>query len=340
VQVNLNSGVLLQAVAQFLLANTTVDRKSVHSALDPLMPLLVDRLGEPNARVDKTAREALLGVGRCQCVGAPFTAQFLLKLPKKKTVHARVFTSRLMILTALALDYGVQPESRDGVPLESTVQLAMECFSNKDGDVRDNCVKLVGACYMHIGLGRIEGYLSNLRPAQREVFDAEFDRISGGHGAGHGAGGKSPAGGGGLPPPAVPPPRGGGGGGAAYQQEEQGFDDQEPQEFTCQFCGRQDSSFTPEALDVHYWRDCAMLTQCNFCQQVIEISTLRTHLTDECESGQAAQEAGANISAHECPLCRADIGNGEDQDWLDHLLQAGCPQNPRSNGQAGSAPGQ
>ena len=47
------------------------------------------------------------------------------------------------------------------------------------GDVRENSVKLVAACYMHVGLRRIEGYLSNLRPAQREVFDAEFERVSG-----------------------------------------------------------------------------------------------------------------------------------------------------------------
>merc|ERR1719454_1544241 len=79
---------------------------------------------------------------------------------------------------------------------------------------------------------------------------------------------------------------------SSQQQEEASYEEQEPPEFTCQFCGRQDSSFTPEALDVHYWRDCPMLTQCEFCQQVIEISTLRIHLCEECEKGEPAQAKG------------------------------------------------
>jgi hypothetical protein len=145
------------------------------------MPLLVDRLGDANDRVDKMARDALLNFARCQHVGAAFTAQYLLKSPEKKSaaaVHARVFSSRLQVLTALASDFGVQPECPEGVPLESTVKLAMECFTHKEGDVRENSVKLVAACYMHVGLRRIAGYLSNLRPAQREVFNAEFERVA------------------------------------------------------------------------------------------------------------------------------------------------------------------
>jgi len=333
VQVNLSSGALVQAVSQMLLENGSNRRQDVQAILDPLMPLLVERLGEPNARVDKTARDCLLELGRCRSVGAHFTAQFLLKPPKKKTggtVHARVYTSRLQVLTSLASEFGVQPESRDGVPLESTVQLAMEAFNHKDGDVRENSVKLVGACYMHVGPRRIEGYLASLRPAQREVFEVEFDRVSGG-------GGRTqvPARGrqdeDDLPPASIPPPRGGSSSASASgrQQEEASFDEQEPPEFTCQFCGRQDPAFTPEALDVHYWRDCPMLTQCQFCQQVIEISTLRTHLIEECEAGQPAKQAGESLSPNQCPLCRADVGNAEDQDWMRHLLTEGCPANPR-----------
>lgn len=303
VQVNLSSGALLQVVARELLQNGSIARNLVHAALDPLMPLLVDRLGEPNLRVDKTARDALLALGRCRSVAAVFAAPFLVKPPKKKTVHARVYSSRLQVLTALANEFGVQPESPDGIPLQSTVQLAMEAFSNKDGEVRENSVKLVGACFMHVGLPRIEGFLVNLRPAQREVFDVEFDRLSGGPGSSrHVDGG----------------------------DEEMGEQEGEAPEFTCQFCGRRDPAFTPEALDVHYWRDCPMLTQCSFCQQVIEISTLRSHLIEECESGQAARDAGNAMSPHQCPLCSADVGNAEDQDWMDHLLTAGCPRNPRT----------
>lgn len=361
IQVMFSSGGLLQAVAQVLLENGPVRRNEAQAALDPLMPLLVERLGEPNARVDKTARDALLDFARCQSVGATFTTQYLLRSPKKKTggtVHARVFSSRLAVITALVTEFGVQPDGQ--CPLEATMQLAMEWFNNKDEKVRENSVKLAAACHMHVGLRRIEGYLANLRPAQREVFDAEFERAMASPNAQGQGGGRAQAsarggqrhddggdGYGGLPPPAVPPPRRGpsGGGsavcppatGGGYHQEEAEFDEQELEEFTCQFCGRQDPSFTPEALDVHYWRECPMLIQCEFCQQVIEISTLRGHLCEECEAGPAAHEAGRAMLPHQCPLCRADVGEAQDEDWKNHLLVVGCPANPRSSARGRSA---
>lgn len=51
----------------------------------------------------------------------------------------------------------------------------------------------------------------------------------------------------------------------------------------CQFCGLEDSTFTEERLDLHYWQDCPMLCSCKHCEQVIEISTLDEHLLHECE---------------------------------------------------------
>jgi centrosomal protein CEP104 len=348
VQVSLSSGGLIQAVCQVLLENG-VRRNEAQSALDSLIPLLVDRLGEPNTRIDKTARDALLDFAKCQTVGALFITQYLLKPPKKKTggtVNARVYTSRLIVLTALASEFGLQPDNRDGVPLESTAQLAMEWYNHRDGEVRENSIKFIATCYSHVGLRRIEGYLANLRPAQREAFDAEFERMSGGGQQGHNITVNGPAPTGksqavctpasrsadpyALPAPSVPPPRGGGN--PAQNMQEPLDEDDELEEFTCQFCGRQDPSFTPEALDVHYWRDCPMLCQCEFCDQVIEISQLRAHMLEECEKGAPAQAKAGEISPHQCPLCRADVRQAEDQDWREHLLAVGCPCNPRNRG--------
>lgn len=34
----------------------------------------------------------------------------------------------------------------------------------------------------------------------------------------------------------------------------------------CQFCGRVDKTFSNnEALDLHFWKDCQMLTECEHC---------------------------------------------------------------------------
>jgi centrosomal protein CEP104 len=327
VQVCLSGFTLLQMMCDCVLSRGRA--ASVQASLEPLMPLLSERLGDSNARVDKAARDAHIDFARCRNVGA-FTAQCLLKPPKKKTVHARVYSSKLQLLTAIVQELGVQPDSRDGLPLEPTMQLAMDWFSNPTAEVRENAVKLVAACHAHVGLERIEKYLANLRQAQREVFDAEFEKADeqprgGAAPSRPAAGGNSRAQDGpgtrGAPPRTHDPP-------PVYAEEEV-FDD-----FTCQFCGRRDDSFTPDALDVHYWRDCPMLTQCEQCQQVIEIATLRAHLCDECENADnAARNKAQTMRPDHCPLCHVALTGTDDADWRDHLLNIGCRGNPRGNGQ-------
>jgi centrosomal protein CEP104 len=330
VQVCLSSFALLQTMSDRILSRGRA--ASPQASLEPLMPLLLERLGDSNTRVDKAARDAHIDLARCPNVGAAFTAQYLLRPPKKKTMHARVYSSRLQLLTAIVQELGVQPDRRDGLPLDPTMQLAMDWFSNPTAEVRENVVKLVAACHAHVGLERIGKYLANLRQSQREVFDAEFektdDQSRGGptpqrHVAGNSANAGRPQDGSGsrgtaprTPAPAMEV-------GAA---EDEDFDD-----FTCQFCGRRDDSFTSEALDVHYWRECPMLTQCEYCQQVIEISTLRSHLCDECENVDAARSAVQSMPPGHCPLCRVALPGLDDQDWIDHLLKIGCRGNPRAN---------
>ncbi|CAJ1357679.1 unnamed protein product, partial [Effrenium voratum] len=127
---------------------------------------------------------------RCPSIGATYTAQHLLRPPKGPRTNPRVYISRLQLLTGMVTEAGVQPECKDGIPLDPTVQLAMEWFNNANADVRENAVKLVAACYAHAGLRRIEKYLANIRQAQREIFDEEFERVDSGDGLG--AGGDAP----------------------------------------------------------------------------------------------------------------------------------------------------
>jgi len=361
VQVFLAGAGLLQAMVQQIVTRGPLRRPEVQSALDPLMPLLVDRLGDANARVDSHARDALLDFTRCERVGVPFTAQHLLRPPKKKAVAPRVYSSRLNILTGLVYEVGVQPDNREGLPLDPTAQLAMDWYGNASSEVRENAVRLVAACYSHVGLGRIEKYLANLRQTQREIFDAEFEKVSNGQGAdlappsGRGGAGRTAAfteepvamgSHSGLPSPQVPPPRRGSTGGsppsarpkvedsvqrhAAGQPDAYGYYEDEVDETTCQFCGYQDPTFTQEGMDVHYFRECPMLALCEHCQQVIEISSLRAHLCEECESGAPALAAARDLAPGRCPLCGTSVGPGEEEDWREHLLYVGCPRNPRN----------
>ena len=125
------------------------------------------------------------------------------------------------------------------------------------------------------------------------------------------------------------------------------------EEIKCQFCQKSDKSFAiNENLDMHFWKDCAMLTECKYCSQVIEIETYNQHLQKECDKASEFKQcdrckesihetiyekhtadkkcliAKPPKAANRCPLCHQDIKAGE-SGWKKHLIEEGCPSNPR-----------
>jgi hypothetical protein len=254
-QVFLTSQHLLLSLSQVIFT-PHLKKADVQPALEALFPLLLERLGDVNARCSNAAREAVIALAACPSVGPVYAAQWLLKPLKKdkKNVPSRVLVARLTLLRQLATDYGWQPARKDGVPLEAAMSLSMQWFSNPSGDVRNACVALVGAAYQEQA-AKVEPFLKDLRPAQRDVFDAEFERLGledGGY----------------TPRDAEP----------IHGEDGQ----EEPRQ--CQFCGLKDSIFTAAALDMHYWKDCPMLIQCVHCQQVVELMSVMEHLELECEA--------------------------------------------------------
>ncbi|NWU05950.1 CE104 protein, partial [Cephalopterus ornatus] len=121
----------------------------------------------------------------------------------------------------------------------------------------------------------------------------------------------------------------------------------------CIFCGERDESFTEEGLDLHYWKHCPMLTRCEHCKQMVEISSLTEHLLMDCDKRdsfgkcQRCSEAlpkdelpkhtksricnpakPENVANH-CPLCHENFPPGEEA-WKSHLMdQDGCKMNQR-----------
>ena len=131
----------------------------------------------------------------------------------------------------------------------------------------------------------------------------------------------------------------------------------DPDAGLCQFCGGCGPGATEQELDVHYWQHCPVLIPCDQCTQIIEIAALSEHLLTECEHraeyeqcivcGEA--ERPQDMQSHQqsewcrppldpsianrCPLCHADIHPGR-EGWLEHLIDAVCPANPRTAGDA------
>ncbi|XP_066126721.1 centrosomal protein of 104 kDa [Saccopteryx bilineata] len=132
----------------------------------------------------------------------------------------------------------------------------------------------------------------------------------------------------------------------------------------CIFCGERSASFTEEGLDLHYWKQCLMLTRCYHCRQVVEISSLTEHLLTECDKKDAfgkchrcseavlKEELPRHIKvkdcnpakpeklASRCPLCHENFAPGEEA-WKAHLMgPAGCTMNLRRTHVLHKAPSQ
>jgi len=69
-----------------------------------------------------------------------------------------------------------------------------------------------------------------------------------------------------------------------YNQHVQEGDGQEVDDKACNFCGYYDENFNEDSIDIHYGKECPMLTTCWECEQVIEIFALNDHLIEECQS--------------------------------------------------------
>ncbi|ERE82736.1 centrosomal protein [Cricetulus griseus] len=121
----------------------------------------------------------------------------------------------------------------------------------------------------------------------------------------------------------------------------------------CIFCGERNESFTEEGLDLHYWKHCLMLTRCDHCRQVVEISSLTEHLLTECDKRDGfgkchrckeavpkeelprhlktkeCNPAKSEKVANRCPLCHENFAPGEEA-WKVHLMDStGCTMNLR-----------
>ncbi|CAD7963887.1 unnamed protein product [Amoebophrya sp. A25] len=376
--------------------------------LDGYIPMLVERLGESNARCAQAAGDAVLSFALCPNVNCNYIAQYLMRpivSKSKKVFPQKVYCNRIKLLTILTQETG--PDGFGGTDgfYSQLMAVAMSWFDNPNHEVRQSIVELVGVIYGKTGFAFVAPYIDNLRVAQREVFEAEFERVGGEEfllekaarrnstesaaaappvsgaskkSAVSTAKGKSTSSSGagnsssstaqqsqqevaGLPqsspveaaaeaePSAVNVPANPTPASATAEQciEVAPENTRDPDEFQCQFCHLRDERFTPEVLDLHYWKDCPLLLECRFCQQVIEVSSLRSHYLEECDQFpmneiydlQADPTAPPLLPAPgACPMCQKQVILSEESEvspedaWFRHLVTEGCPKNLRKYG--------
>ena len=118
----------------------------------------------------------------------------------------------------------------------------------------------------------------------------------------------------------------------------------------CEFCGYHKPHITKDELNIHQYKDCPMLMQCENCKQIIEISNLNNHLLNECDFKEKYIKCNRckqvvekeSINEHQtsdncfdvnedkeklCPLCHLNIIT--EDIWKIHFLENGCQANIR-----------
>ncbi|KAG2520679.1 hypothetical protein BBO99_00001698 [Phytophthora kernoviae] len=349
-QVALSAFGLIDRMVSF---GSRVRRDDMCRIIGNSMMQLVNKLGESQAKVRDEAAAVLGRLATAKNVGVAFVTSHLTKRAKKP-LGLKLLQGRLLVLKRLLTEFELLPDTDFSVSGIMSFLEDCNCLAHQSREIRDAAKDITVSLYLIVG-AEVEGYLKSLRPKQLEEYQSAFEAAETEAAAARRGGG----GGGGVSanknvarrvesPQKVQAQFNG-------EQEDDGDseDEESVDEYTCPFCGVVDEKFDSDYLDQHFWASCKMLTPCKMCGQVIEISTLNEHLLTECEMQQNHRECprcGEAITAkfferhvslndcpprappnraNRCPLCHDDISSGK-RGWRRHLLEEGCPNNPRS----------
>ncbi|KAL3664996.1 hypothetical protein V7S43_010171 [Phytophthora oleae] len=344
-QVALSAFGLLDRMMSF---GARVRRDEMCRILGNSMTQLVNKLGESQAKVRDEAAAVLGRLAAAKNVGVAFVTSHLTKR-SKKPLGLKLLQGRLVVLKNLLADFELLPDSDFSVPGIMSFLEDSNCLAHQSREIRDSAKEISVSLFLVVGAD-VEGYLKSLRPKQLEEYQAAFEAAETVKASSRRNG---PVAGGGVARREA----------KVHEVQAQcehevedaadSEDEESVDEYTCPFCDVVDEKFDSDYLDQHFWASCKMLTPCKMCGQVIEISTLNEHLLTECEMHQNHRECprcGEAITskfyerhvslndcplrasldrASRCPLCHDDIAPGK-KGWRRHLLEDGCPNNPRS----------
>ncbi|CAI5741337.1 unnamed protein product [Peronospora destructor] len=269
--------------------------------LDNSMPQLVSKLGGSQAKIRDEAVAVLGHIAAAKNVGVAFVASHLIK-HSSKPLGIKTLQGRLLVLKKLLAEFELVSESNFSALsimqfLEDSNSLAHQCR-----EIRDAAKDITVSLYLAVGT-EVEGctpYKSGSVACrdeiQCEIVEEQFQRDVG--------------------------------------DKIDSEDEESVDEYTCPYCGVMDEKCDSDYLDQHFWGNCKMLTPCKMCGQqnhrecphcgeAIITKFYERHVSlDDCP-----HRAPLN-SANRCPLCHDDIALGE-KGWQRHLLDEGCPNNPR-----------
>ncbi|XP_051160531.1 centrosomal protein of 104 kDa [Leptopilina boulardi] len=344
-------------------ATNRVSSTEIARSVDRLLPELLTKSGDTTPRIHNMAVHTILSMADCQCVRDLHIIPVHLTRTVSSSTHQRLALSRLEMVEQLILNHGISTDKQSGLTCRTLSELGSSGLHHPAEAVRKVSERILILVYkVNPRLVRKQlppdDDITRRNLLYRQLFH-EFDRIDLQRKKEMETGQKSMM----TPtrtrsidsnvasltksPPRTSPPVSTGSSTSVTSPSDNSGDHKGDK--MCIFCLSKGKVYSEEGLNIHYWRSCPMLTKCESCKQVVEISHLNSHLLYECDlrnnyvkcetCKQAVNEKLFEEHTKDekctkpmdgygkCPLCRGLVNQNK---WKDHLMgDHPCSSNPR-----------
>ncbi|CAF1175141.1 unnamed protein product [Rotaria sordida] len=312
----------------------SIQKQDIIASLERVLPVLLQRTGDSNARLRQRAQEAIIESASYPELKPLHIITHYCVLPFNKTCAPRLAISRCELIEELMKILDVKT-GENGLNVDNVSKFCAQAFEHNAGEVRELAMKILLSLYKTHG-SIVKRYLppdndqTRRIKKYRDMFDA-FDRMDGRSVKGDEKASTSD--------PSETGRKQGGTSDAGKRdilkqqhtarEQQKSFDAKgstsksrtptrldrktpttsvaDESEFTpentCIFCGEKNEDFARDGLEQHYWAHCPMLRRCQECNQVVEIGIYIEHLLREC---------GKKGKYQQCPRCTEAIGHDFD----------------------------
>ncbi|KAG7213695.1 hypothetical protein KM043_002936 [Ampulex compressa] len=345
-------------------ASDRVSSTEIARSVDRLLPELLTKSGDTTPRIHNMAVHTILSMADCKCVRELHIIPVHLTRPVSSSTHQRLALSRLEMVEQLILNHGISTDKQSGLTCRTLSELGSSGLHHPAEAVRKVSERILVLVYkVNPRLVRKQlppdDDITRRNLLYRQLFH-EFDLIDLQRKKESESSHKSTT----TPTrtkstennvanltksPSRTSPVVSTGSSTSITSPSENSTDHKGDKM-CIFCLSKGQVYSEEGLNIHYWRSCPMLTRCEACKQVVEISYLNLHLLNECDMRsnyvkcdackQAVHESSFDehrkdktctkpIEGYErCPLCSALVNQNK---WREHLMgEHPCTNNPRN----------
>ncbi|CAF3682832.1 unnamed protein product [Rotaria sp. Silwood1] len=324
----------------------SIQRQDIITSLERVLPVLLQRTGDSNARLRQRAQEAIIESASYPELKPLHIIPHYCVYPFNKTCAPRLAISRCELIEELMKVLDVK-KGENGLNVDNISKFCAQAIEHNAGEVRELTIKILLSLYKTHG-SIVKRYLPQDNDQTRRIkkyrdmfeafdrIDSQTDKATNNLSLDRVKRTSEPAD---TLKRDIPKQQ------HVSREQRKSFDakssthkSRTPTRFdrktptmsmadesdftpenTCIFCGEKNDDFIRDGLETHYWANCPMLRRCQECNQVVEIGIYIEHLLRECAKKTKYQQ---------CSRCTEAIGT----DFDAHIKLKECSEaKPNTN---------